>query len=343
MKARILEQSEEHKWERFVENHPLATIHQTSTWGHFQEKIQEREKYWIIVIEENNEIIAGTLLVRQALPKGFYCWLYAPRGPLLDQKRDQNEQMNELINPIKEIAKQEKAIFLRVDPLVRSSSHKVKFAKFHQNRPGFQPDYTIIIDISVADNEILEQMKPKGRYNIRLAEKKHVQVQQIDPQNPQEFAKDLEDFYEVFEQTAVRDRFRGHDKHFYSSMITTLSLENKATLYLARYNSKPIAGIIVTYCNNMATYYYGASSNEHRNLMAPYLLQWHAIKDAKKLGYKYYDLFGISPPNAKRHPWSGVTEFKKKFGGHEASYQKPQEYAFKKSLYLLYRIYKKIR
>lgn len=480
MQARILNSAEECLWAEFVMNHPLGNIHQAPEWGHFQSKIPDREKYWIVVVEEDpaatsSKILAGTLLVRHRLPGG-YCWLYAPRGPLLsyDDHGLANAQMSTLMDKIKKIAKEEKAIFLRVDPLIKSSALQPPFATsstptttstpyqicaraqilpqktaieshlafdfssgarhpsptstqitsapsafqaptsssisspstsplhfphFRQNIPGFQPDHTLILDLTKSENEILAQMKPKGRYNIKLAEKKGVTIREVR-------ASAIATFHQILTETTSRDGFHGHNQEFYENMMKSLSgqaLRNSppaathpptACLYFAEYEGKVIAGALNTNYKDTATYYYGASSNNYRNVMAPYLLHWHAIKEAKAAGYKFYDFFGIAPTHEQSecasqevprhsivadpkrptpqltpaaslsaepastshpaaslladraptpHPWAGVTEFKKKFGGAEISYRKPQEYVFKKALYLLYRAYKKLK
>lgn len=345
MKARILEKSHKHLWDEFLKSHPLANIHQSSAWGHFQEKIPQRGKYWIIVLENSGKstrILGGTMLIRHKLPKGF-CWLYAARGPLLNyNSKNSQKQIDELLSAIKPIAKQEKAIFLRIDPPIQKNSKtedkkhfaKLNFKNFHTVNYGFQPEHTLILDISKKEEEILAQMKPKGRYNIRLAEKRGVKAREADS---------VSAFYKILLETTKRDAFHSHNKDFYRNMLETLIPSKNAALYLAEYENKIIGGIIVTFFNNTATYYFGASSNEYRNVMAPYLLQWRAIKEAKNRGLKYYDFLGIAPLSAKNHPWQGVSEFKKKFGGQEISYVKPQEFAFKKPLYWLYRIYKWIK
>lgn len=398
MEARILNQSEEHLWSDFVKQHPLGNIHQTPAWGHFRNKVPGHGKYWIIVLEENSEnqsspkILAGTLLLRQSLPHG-YSWLYAPRGPLLsyDDFASTQEQMSVLMGAIKEIARKEKAVFLRVDPMLRASDSKsaraeispektapvshsisdfpprggqsasINFPHFHQNIHGFQPDHTLFLDLTKSEDDLLKEMKPKGRYNIKLAEKKGVTIHK---------STDVTSFYKILSETTSRDGFHGHDQKFYQDMLD--SLGPNAVLYLAEYEGQVIAGCLNTFYKDTATYYYGASSNEHRNVMAPYLLQWQAIREAKAKGYKFFDFFGIAPTDepsesasqqasrqggtdlkrpkgaeakssTKPHPWAGVTEFKKKFGGTEVSYQKPQEFIFKKALYFLYRTYKKFR
>jgi lipid II:glycine glycyltransferase (peptidoglycan interpeptide bridge formation enzyme) len=341
MKARILDKSEENLWDEFIAQHPLSTIHQTTSWAHFQQKIPSRGKYWIIVLQENSKIIGGTLLIHYSLPKG-YCWLYAARGPLINYgtKEKSQEQMDLLLSSIKPLAKEQNAIFLRIDPPIKKQSHPPIFKNFHAAHTGFQPEHTLILDLTESEEAILKQMKPKGRYNIRLATKKHVEIYEANPRDKNTFNSDLDDFYELLRQTTARDEFSAHNKDYYQTMLQTLIPANSAALYLAKYNNKTIAGIIITFNKETATYYYGASGNEYRNVMAPYLLQWHAMKKAKAKHYKHYDFFGIAPSQAKNHSWKGVTQFKKKFGGAQISYQPPQEFAFKKLLYAIYRIYK---
>lgn len=350
MKTQILKFEEEKFWDEFVNNHPLTSIHQSSLWGRFQAKIPSRGKYWIIVLQKitASSILAGTLLIRHALPKG-YCWLYAPRGPLLDYENEKaaNEQMKMLLKEIEKIAKEEKAVFLRIDPLIENTT---KFSGFKTTPYGFQPQHTLVLDLKKSEEELLKEMKPKGRYNIKIAEQKGVQIREVNDPNSKTFNHDLDAFYDLISETTQRDNFSGHDKNFYKNFLKTLAPEKKATLYLADYNGKVIAGILMTFFGKTATYYYGASGNEDRNVMAPYLLQWHAIKEAKKNGFEVYDFFGIAPSQNEpaqlkndAHPWQGVTDFKRKFGGHDQNFAPAQEYPFKKLLYFLYSLYKKIK
>lgn len=343
MQSKILDRSEEHLWEEFIKDHPLSTIHQLPKWGHFQSKIPNRGKYWIITLVDEtkpkgHQIIGGSLIVRHSLPRG-YSWLYAPRGPLVDYK-DPN-QLKAFVDAIHDIARAEKSVFLRIDPPLGPNASAQGLSGFKNTQYGFQPEHTIMLDLNESEEEILAQMKPKGRYNIRLAEKKGVQIRKANPEDPETFGKELNAFYEILQETTKRDGFHSHDQEYYQKML--LNLTDNATLYLAHYQEKAIAAVIVTYYNDTATYYYGASGNQDRNLMAPYLLHWQIIKDAKALGYKKYDLFGVAPPNVENHPWQGVTEFKNKFGGHYHSYMPAHEYPFKKVIYPIYTLYKKIK
>ncbi|PKL36490.1 hypothetical protein CVV38_01125 [Candidatus Peregrinibacteria bacterium HGW-Peregrinibacteria-1] len=335
-------------WDLFVENHPLGNIHQTEKFKEFSSQLPQRGKSWLITTEDHT---AGTVLIRYRLPRGL-SWLYAPRGPLLDYQKSPEtiqKQLTELHTTIKKIAKQEKAIFLRIDPPIlentqeadnfQKTAHSLKFRPVGH---GFQPQHTLIIDLTLEHDQILSQMKPKGRYNIKVATKNGVVIRTSSPENKEQFQKDLIAFYDILQETTGRDGFSGHPLDYYQKMLTTLF--PSATLYIAENNQgKIISAAIITYFKTTATYYYGVSSNQDRNLMSPYLLHWQVMKDAKEAGCESYDLFGIAPPASPHHPWQGVTEFKKKFGGTDQQYIPASEKPLKPLLYFLYRLYKKFR
>jgi lipid II:glycine glycyltransferase (peptidoglycan interpeptide bridge formation enzyme) len=307
----------------------LSFIQQTKTWAEFR-KQAKGEKFW--------EIQDYGFIQKMPLPLGK-CWLYCNRGPKLDYVKESD--LREFLSDVQQIANREKAVFLRIEsPFIRNSKQAELYRGISRNM-GFkiahashQPTCTLVIDLSQPLEKILEQMKQKGRYNIKLAEKKGVKIKE---------SKNVGDFYKILNETTKRDKFLGHKKEFYQAMIDILSEKDMATLYMAEYEGEKIAGILVTYYNGTATYYYGASSNRCRNVMAPYLLQWHAIQEAKNKGMKYYDFLGISPPDAKNHPWKGVTAFKMKFGGEVIEYIRAREYIFKPFWYWLMILIKKIK
>lgn len=170
---------------------------------------------------------------------------------------------------------------------------------FRKAHASYQPEWTLKIDLEPPPEEILKQMKSKGRYNIRVAEKKGVKVREFDGGKGSE--KAVRDFYQLLTETTERDQFHGHGEKFYQDMLGKLgpagtvgkAATGRAKLYLAEYQNEVVAGILVTFFGDTATYYYGASGNKHRNVMAPYLLQWEAMRQAKKQGLKWYDLLGV--------------------------------------------------
>ncbi|MBD3270058.1 peptidoglycan bridge formation glycyltransferase FemA/FemB family protein [Candidatus Peregrinibacteria bacterium] len=331
----IIESDEQKKlFNAFVENHELGSIHQTIEWGEFQKMHPDRGAYWPIAVFENEKIVAIALLIRQKLPFGL-SWLYCPRGPLADFE---SENFKLLLKKIKTIAKQEKSVFLRIDPAIEANS-KNYFRKhgFKKAHAQYQPETTTIIESSkLSEAEILVKMKPKGRYNIKLAKKKGVEVTVSEGSDA-----DVEKFYELLSATTSRDGFSGHSLSYYKNMLKCLG--EKVKLYLAKYDDKVIAASIVTFCGKEAVYYFGASSNDHRNVMAPYFLQWKGIEEAVKKGMNY-DFLGIAPLNAdKSHSWAGVTDFKLKFGGIIKNYFPAQEKIYQPLMFVLIRLVKKFR
>ena len=311
----------------------LETIHQTKIWAEFR-KAAKNEKYFEVDIAKEGKVY----IQKMSLPRGM-CWLYCNRGPAFKEFSEKN--LKEFLNKIREIAKRENAVFLRIEPPFEKNTEEGKEYKKTISRAGFkhahashQPECTLIIDLDQPLEKILAGMKQKGRYNIKIAEKHGVKINE---------SSDVEAYFKILEQTLARDKFSGHEQNFYKKILEILGKENHSKMYLAEYKNEIIAGMILTYFKDTAIYYYGASSNKYREVMAPYLLQWTAIKDAKERGYKYYDFLGVAPPDAKNHPWAGVTDFKLKFGGRVVEYEKAREYIFKPFWYWIIRIVKKIK
>ena len=325
---------------KFIEEHALGTIHQLPEWGEFQSAAAKRDQYWILALQdEQNTLLATSLIIRQKLPFNK-CWLYAPRGPLVNFEN--LEQTEAIFTKIKELAQKENAVFFRFDPGYEEAqisqnsliAKALKSLGAHKAHAHYQPECTLMVDLTPAPEDILKQMKPKGRYNIKVAQKHNVEIEVChDPE------KGIDEFYQLFSQTTERDGFSGHPKNYYLSMLKTLG-SKRAKLYVAKYQGKALAACIVTYFKDTATYYFGASSSENRNTMAPYLLHYKAMIDAKEMGYKWYDFFGIAPENQPNHPWAKVTDFKKKFGGKIVNYFPAQEIIYKKNWYLIIRLAK---
>ncbi|MBD3328852.1 peptidoglycan bridge formation glycyltransferase FemA/FemB family protein [Candidatus Peregrinibacteria bacterium] len=320
------------KLEAFVEKHPLGSIHQIPQWGDFQTTLKGREKYFLFTQKNSaDQIINSALIIKQDLPFGL-SWFYSPRGPLIDWQNIDGAKP--LFDAIKNEAKKQKAVFLRVDPPV-TTSYGLKNSK--NAHAHFHPECTNIVDLNQSEEDILKQMKPKGRYNIKVAKKHNVEIKvSEDP------IKDIEVFYKLFSATTQRDAFHGHPLHFYKAMVEKLPAKN-VKLYFAYHENEPLASAIVTFFKDTATYYFGASSSNKRNTMAPYLLHWQIMQYSKKAGFKNYDFFGIAPPNEKNHPWSKITDFKLKFGGEIIQYQNAKELIYKPFWYQVIKIYKQLR
>lgn len=293
-------------------------------WADFQSGVAMRGRAVICGVKDGDNLRAAAVFIKQRLPMGL-CWYFVPRGPLLDG----SDYFEPLMDGFIKAAQREKCVFVRVEPPCASCSLPNDWGR--EAHAHYFPEDTILVNLDQSEEDILKQMKPKGRYNIKVAEKHGVEIRE---------SRDAGEFFKIFKETTERDGFRGHDGKYYQSMLDCLG--DKAVLYLADLDGEAIAGIIVTFYKDTAIYYFGASSSKHREAMAPYLLQWRAILDARERGCRTYDLFGVAPEGDTQHPWAGITKFKEKFGGELQSYTKAREKVLKPFWYWAMRMKKRI-
>lgn len=194
--------------------------------------------------------------------------------------------------------------------------------KIRKNSVDIQPPDSTLVDLTGTEEEILEKMHSKWRYNIRLSERKGVTIHRY-LGNDINLSEKIDKFYELTKITNARDGNASHAKAYYADLIKSSAEEVAAgkdvpviSLYIAEHEGEEIASIMTLFSHDEAIYLYGASSNNKRNLMPNHLLQWTAMKDAKAYGSKYYDMYGM-PPEGKdeNHPMHGLYMFKANFGG----------------------------
>jgi len=307
-------EQERKNWNNFIiENE--GSLLQSYEWGIFQQSLGK--KIWRLDLKNQ---VAG-LIIKNQLPLGksyFYC----PYGPVI--KKSQGLKL--FFDQLAEIAQAEKAIFLKIEPGLSIKNNQLVKAD------NIQPKKTLILDITASAEEILAQMHSKTRYNIRLAQKKGIEIEMAESPNTRE----REIFWNLANQTAQRDHFKLYDQEYYEKMLSVLAAERMIKLFLAKYQNKIIAAIIIGLFGQTAYYLHGASDYQYRKLMAPHLLQWQAILKAKILGYRYYDFWGID-----QHQWPGVTRFKNGFGGTEINYPQAYNLVWQPKWYQLYHLVKK--
>lgn len=204
----------------------------------------------------------------------------------------------------------------RIDAFPRGLPIPARRASTH-----IQPPDTVILDLRLPKDALLAQMKAKWRYNVKLGEKKGLSIRLFEGNDAA--TEGLSIFYGLYLETARRDGIAIHAKSYYAAFLSAPSRARascfnthiSARVYVAEHEGQALASIITLFCGDEAVYLYGASSNEKRNLMPAYSLQWRAIMDAKEAGCSRYDFYGIPPTDDPSHPMHGLYRFKTGFGG----------------------------
>lgn len=307
---------------------------QTWEWGEILKK--EGKHVERVIIKDETKIIFVTQIIFTKL-FSKYRYAFCPKGPLFI---DQNNSGFELfVNYLKN----KHCLFVRTEPkskIIASIPSKLR------KSIDINPRATTYLELKKSETELLSHMHSKTRYNIRLAQKKVVRITE---------EKNKEIFLKLMKETAKRDGFKLHYSSHYEHILYS-ELSKQITIW---FEDVPIAvGIFIGFGDTF-TYLYGASNYTHRNLMAPYLVQWKGIELGKSLGYKYYDFFGIAPlKNEKKiidneqtkeyeydlkHQYAGVTRFKLGFGGNVKEDIGTWDVALYPFKYKVYELIRKIR
>jgi peptidoglycan pentaglycine glycine transferase (the first glycine) len=356
----LLPNEQAETWDRFVAKHPSGHVLQTWEWGRFKSRFG-----WIpvrlAVYNRAGEIKAGaSVLFRRAAPGIPISIAYVPRGPVITG-RGGHAAEDALFDGLHRLCRREHSIFLKIEPNHEADPQSQRILSNLGFRPArrVQPSRSIWLDLQPDKSEdaLLAAMKQKTRYNIRLAARRGVTVRVANG------SADVEAFHTLMKITAERDDFHVDNLAYYIELLsefTTFSAtpdvapfrkNRPAAILLLAFHpafSNPVAGIIVFAFGPEAIYMYGASANFGREHMSPYLLQWEAMRWARRMGCQRYDFWGISPhpvtqiPMAGanrnvRHGLWGVHRFKGGFGGWEVTYPGGWDYVYRPMLYPLYK------
>jgi len=371
----IISNPDREMWHKFVAEHSSpSSFLQSWEWGEFQKELGNKV-YRVAEAGENGAYIAAAQAVVRPLYFGK-TYLEITKGPVVRSGIENNEsRIKEFLEEIQIIAKRENAILIRMNPPYTEPLFSILYSKF--SKPQIllrqtEPEDTVLVDLTKSEDELMAAMHEKSRYNIRLALKKGVKVEEKTGDRPA-----FDKFLELIEETAKRDgitvwpraRFEKFREQFMinNSPQPSLSLREgvpplnlrggegellnspRAILLTGEYEGKVLAAAIVMLFGDSGTYLYAASSAQQRNANVPSLVLWEAIRAAKVSGKKYYDMWGIAPQGApENHPWSGITRFKSRYvtigkTGIEEHYLGTRDLILNKPFYTLFKIAKKLR
>lgn len=290
-------------WGAFVKKSLQGSLWQSPEWKGYQEALGRQTRVYGAFSGHGSTALtmtAAALVVVDRTTGNLATW-EIPRGPIGDHAA-------ELARRIADDAKKERALVLRYSP-----AEPLDLAGSAPSDGHSQPEATRILSLQTGEQDLLAQMKPKGRYNIRLAQRHDIEIRD---------APNVAAFHALLKRTGARDGFGIHPESHYRAFLERIPGAFLLLAYHAKTSVRePIAGLLGVVWGDTGIYYYGASDERHRALMAPYLLQWEAMTRCKKAGCAHYDLLGVAPPDAAPdHAWAGITGFKEKFGGALVTY-----------------------
>lgn len=331
---------EDAAWDAFVAAHPHGSILQTTNWARLKNRFGwSSHRVWL---KRDGRFAAGAQILFRSAALGIVKMGYIPHGPLVDWTDD--EQLDVLFSQIDQSVYQHGAGILKMEPFVWQHDLDRKEWEATTTKLGLlaagdsiQPPRTIMVDIKPGEDQILAAMKQKTRYNIRLSAKKDVVVREGT-------AEDLLHFNRLMEVTGQRDSFGTHAPEYYAAVFDLFAPDH-LTMLIAEYAGKPLAAAFISAYGQTASYLYGASSNEERNRMPTYGIQWAAIQWAKKKGCTVYDLWGVpdfdeaSLENEFMNRQDGlwpVYRAKRGYGGRVQRTVGPLDRVYNQRLYRLY-------
>ena len=337
---KLVDDSNIEKYNEFLKKHDRCNFQQSIEWAEVKAPAWKRE---IVLAEDENGNIIGSLMVLIRKIPMFGNLMYSARGPICDVHDE--KVLKELTEGLKELAKKYKAFVLKIEPDIKSDDTEFREIvsklgyKIKDNAKNFseeiQPRYVFRLSLkNKTEDEIFEKFQSKTRYNVRLASKKGVKIKEGT-------REDLSDFYKIMQITGRRDNFIIRPLEYFQKMYDKLGPEHMKIL-MAYYEDKPISGILDIIYGNKVWYLYGASSNEHRNLMPNYLLQWEGIKYAIAHGKDMYDFRGVSGVVDENHPQYGLYRFKKGFNAEFTEFIGELYIPFRPIWYKMYKLTEKL-
>ncbi|MBU2566368.1 peptidoglycan bridge formation glycyltransferase FemA/FemB family protein [Patescibacteria group bacterium] len=321
-------------WENFQSTQKWMQFSQSWVWGEFLKSLGRDVKRFALLDDQGQWLCALQAEYRKR-SMGLGYW-NVPRGPLFSTHLDADcyrEVLTDFIMQLHERKSLPKSLFWRFEPLIKAKSLERLLPPRFLRAPALSPAATLLLDLHKTEEELLAGMHQKTRYNIKVALKHEVTIRTTN--HPQDFER----FLKLMATTAERNEIVQHDDSYMAKSYYTLAAAHMARLRVAEINGAMIAANMEIKYGNTVTYLYGASSNKMRHVMAPYLLQWEAIKEAKNDGADLYDFWGINLENVAsplyKKSWEGITRFKLGWGGERVELIGTWDLPFN---FLLYRL-----
>lgn len=321
-------------WENFVKKQRYNSPFQSWNWARFERGLEG--KFDTFGMFEGGELV-GLIPIKHVLAKrGRY--LHLRHGPIF--VFENREIWGEFFKFIIRKAKQEKYWFVRMSPLIPQDI-ELKFADIFSHLKespmhDVDAEITWVLDLAQTEEEILRGMRKNTRYYIKRAQRDGVEV--IKTKESQMFPE----FWKIYQDTVKRQKWSAYSEEYIRKEFETFRNDGQIELYLAKYKGEFIAGSMIVYYCDQAIYHHSGTLTKFLKIPASYLIQWEAIKEAKRRGFKWYNFWGISPlvmeggeyKAQAEHPWAGLTFFKLGFGGKVRQFIHAKDLPVSKLYYL---------
>jgi len=340
----IREITNKEEWEGFLSGCIEKTFLDSWGWGEFNDKMGR--KSWMFGVLDQGKMLACALVSKIGAKRSTF--LFIPHGPVIAeglQAKDKKEIIELILVRLKELAKIEKAVFIRISPIWLRTGENMKVFKDLGFRPApvhMHPETTWELGISDAEDKILMGMRKTTRYLIRQAEK-NPDIEVVRSKS----TADLNDFNKVYSETGKRQHFVVYQKKYIENEFETLLKNDEVLLFLGKYKNEVAVAAMFVFWQGACYYHHSGSLSQFNKFPVSYLVQWEAIKEAKRRGCSTYNFWGIAPDireesdvKKSKHPWAGLSLFKMGFGGYKKDYVIAQDYIISQKYWMNYIIEK---
>jgi lipid II:glycine glycyltransferase (peptidoglycan interpeptide bridge formation enzyme) len=311
------------RWNAALAALPCRHVLQSWEWGQFKGRWGWTPRYFL-----NEEHTAAALVLRRTVSPLKLNILYVPKGPALDYF--DGALVDQVLGDLVAVARRDRALFIKIDPDLGHSARSILLERgWRYSAEQIQFRNTMLIDLTRGEDELLAAMKPKMRYNVRLARKKGVEIRSGD-------LGDLDLLYRLYAETAQRDGFIVRPIDYYLDAWGSFIRSGLAHLLIAAVEGQAVAGLILFRFADRAWYMYGMSSSLHREKMPNHLLQWEAMRWARARGCTVYDLWGAPEELNDSDSLWGVYKFKEGLGADFAAHAGAHDFVVSRPGYWLY-------
>ncbi len=313
-------------WEKSLLSFERRTFLDSWNWGEFRKKLGD--KVWRRGVFEDGRITGASLVSRIDSRKGDF--LLLAHSPITESGDSFKAALKDIIT----IAKKERVQFVRLAPVFENGSLEEEMALdlgFRKSPSSVFPTKSLEVDLSPNEESILLNMRKSTRYLIRKGSKDSGMSVSLssDP-------RDLSVFCDLYSKTASRQGFNPFSKDYLEKEFRSFSSDGEARIILGYHGDDCLAGAFVVFWGGRAFYHHGASLSVSNDIPLAHLVQWEAIKEAKRRGCEKYNLWAISPSGDPKHKWAGLTRFKRGFGGDEIDYADTMDLPLSKKYLVTY-------